>query len=54
MQGDRVKLGFVAPAEVPIHRTETRRAMTTLPDYAGLRRRYLTAIPLNLLAHPTL
>jgi carbon storage regulator len=26
-RGDRVKLGFVAPAEVPIHRTENRRVV---------------------------
>jgi carbon storage regulator len=26
MRGDRVKLGFVAPAEVPIHRKENQRA----------------------------
>ena len=25
MRGDRVKLGFVAPAEVPIHRKETQQ-----------------------------
>jgi len=27
MRGERVKLGFVAPAEVPIHRKETQRAV---------------------------
>lgn len=26
-QGDRVKLGFAAPAEVPIHREEIYRAL---------------------------
>ncbi|MEI8371231.1 MAG: carbon storage regulator CsrA [Planctomycetota bacterium] len=27
MRGDRVKLGFVAPGEVPIHRKEIHRAI---------------------------
>jgi sRNA-binding carbon storage regulator CsrA len=28
MRGGQVKLGFVAPAEVPIHRKEVQRAIT--------------------------
>jgi len=31
MRGDRVKLGFVAPAQVPIHRKEVQRAIEASP-----------------------
>jgi carbon storage regulator len=30
MHGERVKLGFVAPAEVPIHRTENMKPVSAL------------------------
>ena len=31
VQGDRIKLGFTAPAEVPIHRQEIYRAVRASP-----------------------
>ena len=31
VHGDRVKLGFTGPAEVPIHREEVYRAVTVGP-----------------------
>jgi carbon storage regulator len=38
VEGDRVRLGFVAPAEVPIHREEVhRRIEKSLCDLAECR-----------------
>ena len=31
VRGDRVKLGFAAPAEVPIHREEVYRSISDCP-----------------------
>ncbi len=31
VHGDRVKLGFTGPSEVPIHREEVRRVMIVAP-----------------------
>jgi carbon storage regulator len=37
IRGDRVKLGFTGPAEVPIHREEIYRALNSgLPELAAV------------------
>ena len=38
IQGDRVKIGIVAPAEVPVHRQEIHERIegcSSVKDYAG-------------------
>jgi carbon storage regulator len=34
VSGDRIKLGFEAPAEVPIHRSEVHERIAALPAVA--------------------
>jgi carbon storage regulator len=43
VRGDRVKLGFAGPAEVPIHREEVYLGVTVGPPALACRRRGLIA-----------
>ncbi len=38
VNGNQVKLGFVAPAEVPIHREEVRQRIEDCPSVLGCAR----------------